>query len=515
MLLIDDQFELDDALYELRRDGVAVSLEPQAFDVLVYLVTNRDRVVSKEELMDAVWGGRFVSETAVTSRIKQVRRALGDDGQAQRVLRTQHGRGYRIVAPVTEIDPQSAGSSRATVEAEDGAAPGPIRYTTSDGLHIAYQVSGGGDLDIVLISGFCGHLDVDWEDPRHARWLHGLGKLGRLIRFDKRGTGMSDRPSGLPDLETRMHDVLAVMDAVDSRRAVVVGYSEGGPMAVLLAAMHPERVSSLVLFGSYAKRTWAEDHPWAQREGERAEYAESLIQTWDWEADLLARCPSGDEEMQRWWSKRMRAAATPGTIRALLDMNSQVDVRSLLPNVHVPALIIHREGDRIFPVDNAHYLASHLPEAELVLLDGADHLPAGHPDQLLDVMAPFISAAPRPVRKFALAAIVSARGPASAALLAALIDAGGRSAQTPRGDQVVLFDGPATAVRATQDAFVHHPDAGVGLSIAEVAIDHGPVSGPEVERALALAATAASGSIEVTPVVEMLLSGATVSLQRA
>jgi pimeloyl-ACP methyl ester carboxylesterase len=135
----------------------------------------------------------------------------------------------------------------------------PIRYTMSDGLNIAYQVTGGGDVDIVLISGFVSHLELDWADHRHAHFLDRLGSMGRLIRFDKRGTGMPDRPEGLPDLETRMHDVLAVMDAVDSRQAVVCGYSEGGPMAILLAASHPERVSSLVLYGSYAKRTRGRD----------------------------------------------------------------------------------------------------------------------------------------------------------------------------------------------------------------------------------------------------------------
>jgi len=255
-LAFDDGLVLDSALFELRRNGRVVAMEPQTFDVLTYLVSHRDRVVSKEELMDAVWGGRFVTEAAVTSRIKQARRAMGDDGRGQRLIRTVHGRGYRFIAEVR---------TAATDARQSNGAMAPIRYTQSDGLHIAYQVSGAGAIDIVLISGFVSHLELDWADPRHAHFLDRLGSMGRLIRFDKRGTGMSDRPQGLPDLETRMHDVLAVMDAVDSRRAVVCGYSEGGPMAILLAATHPERVSSLVLYGSYAKRIRAPDYPWAQR----------------------------------------------------------------------------------------------------------------------------------------------------------------------------------------------------------------------------------------------------------
>jgi DNA-binding winged helix-turn-helix (wHTH) protein len=262
--LLDARLELDEVLFELRGPDGPVPLEPQAFDVLVLLVRHRDRVVSKEELMDTIWGGRFVSETAVTSRIKQVRRALGDDGSAQRLVKTVHGRGYRYVGSAEDLSPEEAGIT------DDGAPPPnadtetPVRYTVSDGLHIAYQVTGGGPTDIVLISGFVSHLELDWDDPRHALFLRRLGGMGRLIRFDKRGTGMSDRPSGIPDLETRMHDVLAVMDAAGSRRAVLVGYSEGGPMAILLSAMHPERVASLVLYGSYARRTWAPDYPYAR-----------------------------------------------------------------------------------------------------------------------------------------------------------------------------------------------------------------------------------------------------------
>src|SRR6266487_560061 len=292
MVFLFDDLELDTSLFELRRGGVRVPLEPQVFSVLAYLVAHRDRVVSKEELMDEVWGGRFVSETAVTSRIKQARRALGDDGKSQRVIRTVHARGYRFVADTVVRD------MRAKPAPQVSRPPAPVRYVVTDGLHIAYQVTGHGDRDIVLVPGFVSHLELDWDDPRHARFLDRLASFGRLIRFDKRGTGMSDRPEGLPDLETRMHDVLAVMDAVDSRRAVVCGYSEGGPMAILLAATHPERESSLVLYGCYAKRTSAPGYPWAQSEDERRVYTDLLIDAWDWEADMRMRCPSADPPMQ-------------------------------------------------------------------------------------------------------------------------------------------------------------------------------------------------------------------------
>ena len=201
-----DDLELDAALFELRRGGTRVPMEPQTFDVLAYLVAHRDRVVPKEELMDAVWGGRFVSEAAVTSRIKQARRAVGDDGQAQRVIQTVHGRGYRFVAEVGD----GAGGRRVT-DGCDRARWGRSATRPATACDIAFQVSGRTDgvgPDIVLISGFVSHLELDWADSRHAHFLHRLGSMGRLIRFDKRGTGMSDRPPGVPDLETRMHDVL-------------------------------------------------------------------------------------------------------------------------------------------------------------------------------------------------------------------------------------------------------------------------------------------------------------------
>ena len=492
VLAFGGDLEFDPALFEVRRGGVPVPLEPQAFDVLAYLVSHRDRVVPKEELMDGVWGGRFVSETAVTSRIKQVRRALGDDGHSQRMIRTQHGRGYRFVAPV---------EARAVLRATE-----PIRYTVSDGLHIAYQVTGGGPLDIVLISGFVSHLELDWADPRHAHFLQRLGSFGRLIRFDKRGTGMSDRPSGLPDVETRMHDVLSVMDAVGSERAVLVGYSEGGPMAIMSAAAHPERVAGLVLYGTYAKRAWSEDYPCAQKEEVWAAYAEELVSRWDWEADMRMRCPSADEPMQRWWGQRMRAAATPSTVRALMNMNALVDVRDALPAVRVPTLVLHRLGDALIDPAGARYLAERIPGARLELFEGEDHFVSGDPDQILDAIERFLhelpAAEPRPS---ALAAVVAPAGPRAGVVADGLVEAGGRRCSGPGGRPVVLFDGPATAVRAGLAQV--HTAGRLGVAIAEVPRDETELDAYGVQVAITLADKASPGSLWLTPGVRDLLAG--------
>jgi len=514
VLAFADGLELDTALFELRRGGQAVPLEPQAFDVLAYLVAHRDRVVPKEELMDAVWGGRFVSEAAVTSRIKQARRAVGDDGQAQRVIRTVHGRGYRFVAP---LDDAVTATATDPVPADDGGWVSPVRYTTSDGLHIAFQLSGrtdGSGPDIVLSSGFVSHLELDWADPAHAHFLHRLGTMGRLVRYDKRGTGMSDRPPGVPDLETRMHDVLAVMDAAGSDRAVLVGYSEGGPLSILMAATHPECVQSLVLYASYAKRTWSPDYPWGQEQEARIAYTDELVSRWDWEADARKRIPSGDESVQRWWGQRMRAAATPTTVRALMDMNSRVDVRHTLSAVRVPTLVLHRTRDALFQVAEAEYIADRIPGARLEVLDGVDHFVSGDPDQILDAIEPFVAetqAPPEP--ELALAALVAVSGAGGDAVVADLVRARGRARRTPDGRPVVVFDGPATAVRATLGA--RRPDTAIGVAVAEVERDAEVVAAYGVQAALDIADAAPAGEVWLSATVGALLAGSDVAVEPA
>ncbi|MEQ6903491.1 alpha/beta fold hydrolase [Nocardioides sp. YIM 152588] len=529
VLILADGLELDETTFELRRDGRALPLEPQALDVLLHLVRHRDRLVPKEELMDEVWGGRFVSDSAVTSRIKQVRRALGDDGRTQALVRTLHGRGYRYVGPVEEARPAETQAAPEPVPVPvpvpvaapaPAAAPTParphVRYTVSDGLHIAHQVTGGGALDLVMVSGFISHLDLDWDDPRHAHFLDRLGGFGRLIRFDKRGTGMSDRPSGVPDLETRMHDVLAVMDAVESERAVLFGYSEGVPMSLLMAALHPERVRALVLYGGSSCRTWRPDYPWAKRPEERRAYSDRLVATWDWAGDIRYRCPdSVDEAMERWWERRMGAAATPSTVRALLEMNSTIDVRHVLPSIAAPTLVLHRSGDELFDPAEAAYIADRVPGAVLRFLEGRDHVPWGDADQILDEVESFLASIPEPTSERVLAAVVSVAGTGAEAPLAALAAAGGRPRRRADGTPVLLFDGPATAIRAVRRALAGGvaPGVAVGVAIDEVPVDGGPVAGAGVDEAVALAAGAPAGSILADPTAAVLLAGSGISVE--
>jgi pimeloyl-ACP methyl ester carboxylesterase/DNA-binding winged helix-turn-helix (wHTH) protein len=501
-------YELDQPRFELRHRGERVPIEPQAFSVLAYLVQHRERVVSKEELMDQVWGGRFVSESAVTSRVKQIRHAVGDDGKRQTVLRTVHSRGYQFVAAVGRAD--DAAPESTVVTQTPGAGPagqGEIRYAISDGLAIAYQVTGAGVRDIVLVPGFVSHLELDWSDPRHAHFLHRLASIGRLIRFDKRGTGMSDRPHGLPDLETRMHDVLAVMDAAGSRRAVLFGYSEGGPLATLFAAAHPDRVESLILYGAYARRLRAPDYPWGYTPAQRRAYADRLASEWSFEADMKAMAPSADEAMARWWGQRARAAATPSTVRALIEMNSMVDVRHVLPTVRVPALVLHRRGDRDSQVDEGRYMAQRLPQARFVELQGVDHFVAVDPDQILDPVERFLRevADEPPDPRTALAAILAGLG-------SDVGDTSGRRFLTRDGTPVLLFDGPAAAVRVGLRSLRPHTTHGLGVHVAEVSTHDGVVDGGGATVACELAAAAPPDELWVTSVVRDLLAGSGITV---
>jgi pimeloyl-ACP methyl ester carboxylesterase len=354
------------------------------------------------------------------------------------------------------------------------------------------------------------HLEIDWADPRHAHFLDRLAGFGRLIRFDKRGTGLSDRPDGLPDLETRMHDVLAVMDAAGSRRAVLFGYSEGGPMATLFAAVHPDRVEALVLYGSYAKRVWAPDYPWARSTEERARYADRLATDWSWEADLRQMCPSADDAMATWWGQRARAAATPSTVRALIDMNSLVDVRDVLGAVRVPTLVLHRRGDRDSHPEEGRFLADRISGARFVELPGADHFVAVNPDQILDQVESFLAGVPAAEPPdTALAAILAAGGTGG------LLVPGGRPGRTRDGRAVSTFDGPATAIRHTIAFLAAHRNTptGFGLHVAEIPRSGDRIDGQGVSTALSLADAAPVAEVWTSATVRDLVAGSGLLLE--
>ncbi len=412
----------------------------------------------------------------------------------------------------------------------------PIRYARSGDVNIAYQVTGDGELDLVLVPGFVSHLELDWEDPRSAHLLDRLGSFTRLIRFDKRGTGLSDRPGGLPDLETRMDDVRAVMDAVGSERAALFGYSEGGPLSILFAATRPERVSELALYGAYAKRLRSADYPWAPTEDERRAYAAQVEAEWAFEADMRRMCPSADEAMARWWEARARAAASPGAARALVEMNSRIDVRDVLPSVHQPTLVLHRSGDLDATVEEGRFIAERVPGARLVELPGVDHCPWIDADDIVDEIQEFLTGERRPLATHRVLATIMFTDIVHSTEHAvrvgdrdwtAVLTAHDRAVRSVlqrfSGEEVkrtgdgflAVFDGPARAIRsglAVSDAARRLGlEVRAGVHTGEIERDDGDVHGVAVHAAARIMGHAGSGEVLVSATTKDLVAGSGLS----
>jgi pimeloyl-ACP methyl ester carboxylesterase len=363
------EFRLDPVSGHLYRRNEAVPLAPKAFALLQHLAGQAGRLTSKEELLAAVWPGVFVGDAVLKGTIRELRKALGDDSHQPRFIETAHRRGYRFIAHVTVLE---------------ATAPAPaeaprVSYARSGNVNIAYQVVGQGPIDIVFVMGWVSHLEYFWNEPSFASFLTRLSSMARLILFDKRGTGLSDPVpiSELPTLHQRMADVQAVMEAAGSRRAVLMGVSEGGPLCALFAATHPAQTAGLIMIGSYARRLRAPDYPFGPTAEDRDQFCQTIIREWGGPVGIDDRAPSRalDPEFRAWWAAYLRMGASPGAAVALTKMNADVDIRDVLPKIAVPALVIHRTGDRLLKIEEGRYLAEHIPGATMVELPGDDHLP--------------------------------------------------------------------------------------------------------------------------------------------
>jgi pimeloyl-ACP methyl ester carboxylesterase/class 3 adenylate cyclase len=267
-------------------------------------------------------------------------------------------------------------------------------YTRSGSVNIAYQVFGDGPRDLLLVPGWISNIDVFWEEPTVVRFFEGLAQFSRVLLFDKRGTGLSDRISGIPTLEDRMDDVRAVMNAANSKEATLFGYSEGGPMCALFAATYPERTSALVLMGSYARRQSAPDYECGLTHENSEQLLEDIESDWGSPLDIERRIPSlaDNQRFRRWWAKFMRAGASPASAAALTRMNFQIDVRPILPSIRVPTLILHARHDRIVDAEAGRYLSQHIPGARFIEFDTDDHVPFGDSmGQVLDETQQFVT----------------------------------------------------------------------------------------------------------------------------
>jgi pimeloyl-ACP methyl ester carboxylesterase/DNA-binding winged helix-turn-helix (wHTH) protein len=463
-LLTFDRFHLDPESGDLDGPSGRVPLTPKALAVLQYLASRPGRLVSKTELLETLWPNVFVTDSSIKVCIQEIRRALDDDAKAPRIIETAHRRGYRFIAPVTEREaaPRTAPAPAASepAAAQDSEAHVAVHYARSGNVNIAYQVLGSGPTDLVFVMGWVTHLEYAWRDPSFARFLRRLAKTSRLILFDKRGTGLSDPVTEMPSLEQRMDDVRAVMDAVGSHRAVLLGVSEGGPMCSLFAATYPERTQALVMIGSYARRTRTDDYPWGPTEQQRESFCREILEQWGGPVGIDERAPSraGDSVFRDWWSSYLRMGASPAAAVALTRMNAQIDIRHILPTVRVPTLVVHRTGDRCLRVEEGRYIASLIPHSVLAELPGEDHLPfVGDQDGVLNEIEQFLSRARAPFessRRLATVMCIAwsgTPGELGMAQLQAFV-----AAETARyGSRWIVdadrtyasFDGPARAIR--------------------------------------------------------------------
>jgi pimeloyl-ACP methyl ester carboxylesterase len=416
-------------------------------------------------------------------------------------------------------------------------------YAKSGDVNIAYQVVGEGPLDLVFVPGWVSHLEYFWEEPSFARFLRRLASFSRLILFDKRGTGLSDRVAldDLPTLEQRMDDVRAVMDAVGSRRAALMGTSEGGPLCLVFAATYPERTAALVMVGAYARRLWAEDYPIGASADDYNAFLEDVRLNWGGPVGLDRRAPSvaHDERFRTWWATYLRMSASPGAAYALTRMNGQVDARHALPAISAPTLVIHRTGDRSLPVEGARYMAERIRGAKLVELPGDDHLPyVGDQDEILDEIEEFLTGVrhgPDADRVLATVLFTDIVGSTDRAaelgdrrwrqLLDSHHDIVRRELNRWRGREVATagdgflatFDGPARGIRCAcgiRDAVqTLGLEIRAGLHTGEIELSGDDVAGIAVHTGARVAASAEPGEVLVSSTVKDLVAGSGIEFE--
>ncbi len=503
------EFRIDAARFEIAHGGQALAVEPQVLELLIMLLKHRDRVLTRDELLETIWSGRVVSDTTLSSRIKTARQVIGDDGARQDYIKTIRGRGFRFVGEVAE----HAAASAAPAARQDRPA---TRYARSGEVHVAYQLFGDGPARLVFAPGFVSHIDNYWDSPRFRDWLNRLGKIARVAMFDKRGTGLSDPVSALPPMDERMDDLRAVMDAAGFGTAHLMGISEGGSLAALFAAHHPERCDGLIVYGGFAQfRHWHPDEASLQR---LFDYVES-----DWGSGkslpLFAPTVGEDPEMVRWWGQFERLGATPGACIALMQMNSRIDITGVLPGIRVPTLVIHRKDDVLIDIEAGRQLAAGIPGAQYAELSGVDHLPfVGDAGRIIEVIGEFLR---RPQRRAAsdraVATIVLIRCAEAGALEPELRRfRANRITVLPDG-VAATFDGPARALecavsvsRLLRGRGLEHR---IGVHTGEISVAGAGLEGTAMDISSNVAGHATSNEILASRTVHDLVAGSGIALE--
>lgn len=409
------------------------------------------------------------------------------------------------------------------------------RYAPCGDIAIAYQVVGDGPIDLLYAQGWLGNIEYAWESPEYARFLTRLSRFSRLIFFDKRGTGMSDRDVSFPTLEQRTQDIKAVLDAAGSREAALLGISEGGTMASLFAASYPERVRALILCGCFARNAWAPDYPWGQTREQHELSVARLRENWGRPFNLAEAAPSvaGDARIQEWFAAFLRFSASPRAAERIARLNFEIDIRAILPAVQAETLIIHRKGDRWSTVEEGRYLAERIPKARLKALPGEDHIPwYGDQDQLIGEIEEFLtgarsSAAPNR----ALLTVMMTDIAGSTAALSAMGDGkwrnvlehldgavgrrvaayGGQKIKQTGDGYLLTFSGPTPAAECARallrDAKALGLDLRTGIHTGECERRDNDVSGLAVHLTARIMAEATPGAILVSRTVRDLAVG--------
>jgi class 3 adenylate cyclase len=416
-----------------------------------------------------------------------------------------------------------------------------IHYAKSGSVHIAYQTIGTGSIDLVLIPGLFTQVEHQWEEPGFARFLNRLASFSRLIIFDARGAGLSDRAPELPPMEEQMDDVLAVLDAVGSRSAAFFGMSQAGPMAMLFAASHPERTQALVLYGTYASAGARDGYPWGRSPSWMGDFERRIDEQWGSGVFLGEVAPSqvNDLAFSRWWSRYERLSYGPGNALAYFHMNAQVDVRAILPSIRIPTLVLQRREDVYRDPGHAEYLAAHIPGAKLVELAGRDHLPyVGDADAVLDEVEEFLTGVrPAPEHDRVLATvlftdIVGSTERASqvgdrawthlvdrhhALVREELTRFRGREIDTAGDGFLAVFDGPGRAVRCAE-AIVRaiasiELEVRAGVHTGEIELTGDKIRGIAVHIGARVAALAAPREVLVSATVRDLVAGSGIEFE--
>lgn len=373
------EFELDTKRHELRRGGTPQHLEPQVYAVLCHLLQHHDRLVTTSELIAHVWGGRFVTPGTLNSRIKELRKTLGDDGATQRVIQTVRGQGFRLAIDVRAVDGTSAATG-AVRHLSNGTARQQIRFCRAhDGVRIAYATSGTpGAPPLVKPANWLTHLEYDWNSPVWRHWLTELGRDHTLIRYDERGCGLSDHDASDMSFDAWVRDLEAVVDAEGLERFSILGISQGCAVAIAYAVRHPERVEKLVLYGGYAIGRRIRDTS-EQGELERTVLLNLVRVGWGRDNPAFTRVfgmlfvPEGTPEQHQWFSDLANTMPMENALR-VRQTTDVIDVRKEAAQVRTPSLVLHARGDGMVPFEVGRQLAAHIPGARFVPLESRNHV---------------------------------------------------------------------------------------------------------------------------------------------